>query len=573
VNEKFDKPQACSWCKSPVWFAKTTKDRRILCRACEACLFFENYLTLTGDFSGKPFSLMTWTRQVLRDIFGTLEDDGLRQYRDIYLEVAKKNTKTTLCAGLVVMCLSTTRTTGTEVYSAATSKDQAAIVFRAAAQMVKASPELSKRLRVLPSSKRILKRDDPSSFYQALSADGDIHDGIQPSFVVRDELHRWRTRKALELNEILERGVIAREEPMVIDITTAGEVDESPLCWRRHEYAREIQDGVITDRRFYGRIWAADQARAMSDADTDYWKSREARVAANPSHEDNGGYLKDAVLEGLCLKAQNDPQARSEYLRYHLNVWGEKDDRAIDIHKWMDCGGGVDLREWPEYDPEFLVRKWGLMDRQCFAGVDASWTTDLTALALVFPPVDAEPWSFLMFFYMPEGRVKERERRDKVPYSEWVRKGFIETCPGNANDYAGIRQRVKWASEMFSLEEMPFDPSNFRPMAMQLMAEDQINAVDVTQRYSNLNDPTKFLLGAYLDKKIQHGNHPVLNWNARCLTLKHGVQGDVMPDKPDRLKSTKRIDGISAIVTGLARARLMVENVMTYTPVGSVSAA
>lgn len=562
MNDKLDKPHPCSWCETPVWFAKRTNDGRFLCRACEVCLFFENYLTLTGDFSGQPFKLMPWTRKVLRDIFGTLEPDGLRQYRDIYLEVGKKNTKTTLCAGLVTLCLATTKTTGTEVYSAATSKDQASIVFRAAAQMVKASPELSKRLRVLPSSKRILKRDDPSSFYQALSADGDIHDGIQPSFVVRDELHRWRTRKALELNEILERGVIAREEPMVIDITTAGEVDESPLCWRRHEYAREIQDGVIQDRRFYGRIWTAD----LSKYD---WTSREARVAANPSHEDNGGYLKDAVLEGLCLKAQNDPQARSEYLRYHLNVWGEKDDRAIDIQKWMECGDGVDLREWPEYDPELLVHKWGLVDRTCFAGVDASWTTDLTALALVFPPKKDDVWTLLLFFWMPEERVKERERRDKVPYSEWARKGFIETCPGNANDYRGIKARVKWAAEMFDLQEMPFDPANFRPTAMDLM-EEGINAVEITQRYQNLNEPTKFLLGAYLDKKIRHGNHPVFNWNARCLTLRHGAQGDVMPDKPDRLKMSKRIDGISAVVTAMARARIAEEQTITYTGLRSV---
>jgi phage terminase large subunit-like protein len=520
-----------------------------MCRACEVCLFFESYLTLTGDYAGQPFLLMPWTRKTLRDIFGTLEDDGLRQYRDVYLEVAKKNTKTTLCAGLVLFCLSTTKTTGTEVYSAATAKDQAGIVFRAASQMVNANAELSKRLRIVSSSKRILRRDDPSSFYAAISADGDIHDGINPSFVVRDELHRWRTRKALELNEILERGTITRREPMVIDITTAGEVDESPLCWRRHEYAREIQENVIRDKRFYGRIWAAD----LSKYD---WTSREARVAANPSHEDNGGYLKDSVLVDLCVKAQNDPQARADYLRYHLNVWGQKDDRAIDVEKWMQCGGGVDLSEWPEYDYELLVRKWNLLDRPCYAGVDASWTTDLTALALVFPPDgDDELWSFLTFFWMPEDRVKERQRKDKVPYSDWVRTGFIETCSGNAHDYEGIKARVRWAAELFDLRTLAYDPANFRPSAMTLEGEG-IEAAEITQRYSQLNEPTKWLLGAYLDRKVRHGNHPVLNWNARCLTLKHGSQGDVMPDKPERLKMSKRIDGISALVTALVPARL-----------------
>jgi len=502
---------------------------------------------------------MPWTRQVLLDVFGTLDEDGLRQYRDVYLEVAKKNTKTTLCAGLVVSCLASTKTTGTEVYSAATAKDQAAIVFRAASQMVNASPMLSQKLRVLPSTKRIVRRDDPSSFYAAISADGDIHDGINPSFVVRDELHRWRTRKALELNEILERGTITRKEPLVIDITTAGEVDESPLCWRRHEYARQIAEGVLTDRRFYGRIWGADPRRI--EKEPDYWKSREARTAANPSHEDNGGYLKDSVLHDLCVKAQNDPQAKADYLRYHLNVWGEKDDRVIEMGAWMGLGsGGVDLNTWPQYDIEYLVSKWGLADRMCIGGVDASYTTDLTSLGLVFPPEDDEIWTVLSFFWMPEETLKKRERRDKVPYTEWKRRGFIETCPGNAHDYEGLKSRVQWASEMFDLRECCYDPHNFRPTAMQLQ-DLGIQMVEVTQRFTQLNQPVKWLLGAYLDGKIRHGNNPVLNWNARCLTLARNRTDEVMPDKPERMTSTKRIDGISAIVTALNRAPIVTQTV------------
>lgn len=562
--------ETCSFCADRVLWFKTLRDERVLCRACEACLFFERHLTLTGDFAGQKFLLMPWTRGVIRDIFGTLDEDGLRQYRDVYLEVAKKNTKTTLCAGLVTFCLATTATTGTEVYSAATAKDQASIVFRAAEQMVNASPMLSQKLRVIPSTKRIVRRDDSSSFYAAISADGDIHDGINPSFVVRDELHRWRTRKALELNEILERGTITRKEPLVIDITTAGEVDESPLCWRRHEYAKQIEEGVLTDRRFYGRIWGADPKRIESDPE--YWKSREARVAANPSHEDNGGYLKDSVLQDLCVKAQNDPQVKADYLRYNLNVWGQKDNRVIDMGAWMNLGGGgVDLSKWPEYDIEYLISKWGLADRTCIGGVDASYTTDLFAMALLFPPgASNEPYHVLMFFWMPEEQVKKRERRDKVPYSEWVRRKFIETCQGNAHDQEGIKARIRWAAQLFDLRECAYDPANFHPTAIKLVEEDGIQMEPVTQRYPQLNQPTKFLLGAYLDGKIQHGNNPVLNWNARCMTLAHNRTDEVMPDKPERMTSTKRIDGMSAIVTAAARALVLENGVISYTGLRSV---
>jgi phage terminase large subunit-like protein len=552
-------PGTCAFCSTPVLFAKQLRDGRLLCRACEVCLFFERHLTLTADYSGKPFLLMPWTREVLRDIFGTLEADGSRQYRDVYLEVPKKNTKTTLCAGMVVLCLATAPTTGTEVYSAATSKEQAAIVFRAAAQMVKASQMLSAKLDVVPSGKRIVRRDDLSSFYCAISADGDIHDGMQPSFVVRDELHRWRTRKALELNEILERGMIARREPLCIDITTAGESDESPLCWRRHEYASQILEGSIQDRRFYGRIWAADPKRAL-DEKSDYWKSREARVAANPSHEDNGGYLKDSVLEDLCVKAQNDPAAKHDYLRYHLNIWGEKDNRAIDMPTWIGCGmatgRGVDLREWPVYDAELLVRKWTLQDRPCWAGVDASWTTDLTSVCLVFPPhADDELFSALWFYWMPAEQVAKRQRVDKVPYREWIRKGFMESVPGSMHDYTGVQERIKWAAELFDLQGVAYDPANFRPTAGEI-ERTGVNVVEVTQRYPQLNPPTKLVLGMYQDGRLRHGNNPIANWNAGCLALKQNNAEEVMPDKPVRYKSSKRIDGMSALVTAMALVRI-----------------
>ena len=557
----------CSFCVQPTSWAELLFDGRILCPACRPCLFFETHLTLTGDFAGRPFVLMPWIRQVLRDIFGTLDDNGLRQYRDIYLEVAKKNSKTTLCAGLVVYCLSTATAAGTEVYSAATSKDQAGIVFRLAQQMVRSSSELSRRLSVIPSTKRIVRRDDPTSFYAAISADGDIHDGINPSFVVRDELHRWRTRKALELNEILERGMITREEPLVVDITTSGEMDESPLCWRRHEYARQIQAGTFIDQRFYGRIWAADATRIESEPD--FWTTREARVQANPSHEDNGGYLKDSVLADLCRKAQNDAKVRLEYLRYHLNYWGQQDESAIDMPKWIACGGEVDLRNWPEYDVELLIQKWNLAGRPCFGGVDASWTTDLTALALVFPPGgEGEPWILLPFFWMAADRVAQRERRDKVPYSIWCKQKFIETTPGESIDLAVIKEKLRWANQVFDFRELCFDPWGFRQTSTDL-ANEGYTCVAINQNYNLLSEPTKRLLAWYLDGKIQHGNHPVLNWNAQCLALQGDHKDNVQPSKPERAKSSKRIDGISATVTALARA-IVVDCGISYTGLRSI---
>lgn len=540
----------CSFCNEPVIWAKQVGKNKLLCRACEVCIFFETHLTLTGDFAGQPFRLMPWTRKTLRDVFGTLDEDGLRRYRDVYQEVPKKNSKTTICAGIVTYLVSTATMSGTEVYSAATAHKQAAIVWSAAAQMVNASPALKRRLKVVAGAKRIVRRDDPTIFYAPLSADGDINDGMQPSFVVRDELHRWRTRKALELNEIIERGMIARGEPLVWDITTAGIQDESPLCWRRHQYAKRIQQGTIQDRRFYGQIYAADLKKHE-------WDSKAARVQANPSHEDNGGYLKDSVLEDFCVKARNDPKAAIEYKRYHLNIWDQKGgERAIDMDKWLEAGGPLDLRQWPSYDVDLVIRELGLTDRPCVAGVDMAWSTDLASVVFVFPPDAKGRWIFLPFYWMPEEAIREKEYADKVPYSQYVAKGFIEAVPGYVISPGRLMERLKWGADRFKLRVVGFDPWQFRAPAKDL-ADEGFNMVEVRPGYSTLGEATKKLLAIYKTQELWHLNHPVMNWNADCLDLVADGKDNVQFTKPDRAKSEKRIDGISAAVTGLSQAMIL----------------
>jgi phage terminase large subunit-like protein len=543
----------CSYCQSRINYGKRLSNGYLLCRACEVCFFFEQRLTLTADYSGRPFKLMPWVRQILRDLFGTLDAEGHRQYRDIYLEVPKKNTKTTLCAGLVVYRLASAETTGAEIYSAATTKDQASQVFRAAAQMVRANPALLARLKIIASTKRILRRDDPTSFYAALSADGDIHDGIQPAFVVRDELHRWRTRKALELNEVLERGMITRRESMVVDITTAGVKDESPLCWRRHEYTRQIQDGIFTDPRFYGRIWGANEDRLRSDPS--YWFSREARVEANPSHEDNGGYLRDAVLADLCTKARNDPMLEADYKRYHLNYWGQRATRWMPSEKWALCS---------EETRPLVARS-----APCYAGLDLSATTDLSSLVLLFPDESDGTYDVLPYFWMPEDKVREMELRDHVPYSQWVAEGHITASPGGVVRHTQIRERIEWARELFELREVAYDPWGGDEFANQLI-DSGLLAMPVRQGYLSMSAPMKKLMELVIDRRIRHGNHPVLNWNADCVEARDDGNDNIKPAKPDRKTSNKRIDGIVALIMAVDRAVRNENAGVMYTGVRSV---
>jgi phage terminase large subunit-like protein len=420
--------------------------------------------------------------------------------------------------------------------------------------MVRNNKSLRERIRIVPSAKRMIRTDDPSIYYAALSADGDIHDGIQPSFVVRDELHRWRTRKAYDLNEILERGMITRRECMVIDITTAGVADESPLCWRRHEYARQIEEGVFTDKRFYGRVWAANSAKLQNDPL--YWTTREARVEANPSHEDNGGYLRDSVLEDMCIKAQNDPIAASDFKRYHLNVWGQAATRWMPMEIWRGC------------DTETRA----LMGRECYAGIDLAGTTDLSALVLLFPDRTDDSYDVLPFFWMPENNVRKRELTDHVPYSEWVKKEFIETTPGSAITLSSIKKRVKWCQEMFDLREVAYDPNGAEELISgeNGLIDEGLTCVPVKQGFASLSAPMLKLMELCVTKKLRHGGNPVLTWNADCVEAKSDGNDLIRPVKPYRATSNKRIDGVVALIEAIDRAIRVDAKMLRYSPVKSL---
>jgi len=541
------RPETCAYCQAETW-CEIRANGKPQCRACKVERFFAEIL-----YPPLGYRLLDWQRKVLRDIYGTVSlENGRRRYRSGYISVGKKNGKSFLIGGLPLYHLLMEDERNPEAYGAAAAKDQAAIVFRAAAQLVSANPQLQARLRVLPSTKRILRRDG-AGFYAVLSADGDLQDGIEPSLAIRDEVHRWKTARAETLHDVITKGQISREQPLDIGITTAGAEYESPLWWREYEYAKKVLDGSLQSETFYAAIWEADAKRIESDPE--YWKSREARVAANPSHEDLGGFLKDSAIVGELEKALAEPSERSKYLRYHLNVpLKTQEDPIIDMPKWQLCGGGVDLGEWPEYDVDLLVRKWGLLEKPCWAGVDASWTTDLTSVVFVFPPFDEEEtWTLLPFFWMPKERVPHLERVCRVPYSTWIAQNFITATPGSVIDQRPVMERIRWGRELFELREVPFDRFNFRTEAMNLIDEG-IQAVEIQQGFLHLSHATKFLLGAYLDQKIRHGNNPVFNWMASCLQLQYDHKDNCQPTKPERGKSAKRIDGIAATVTALNRA-------------------
>lgn len=458
-----------------------------------------------------------------------------------------------------------------EVYGCAAAKDQAGIVYRSTLRIAKPNPAIMARVKLVESKKQINRRGERTGFYSVLSADGDVQDGIEPSLLIRDEIHRWKTQKAKTLKDVTTKGQISRREPLDIVITTAGAEYESPIWWEEYSYAKKVQSGAIEDPGLYVLIYEADAKR--DKIEPQYWMSREARVAANPSHEDLGGFLKDAAIVQELNKAIAQPAEKSSYKRYHLNMpLHAEEEPVIEMADWIESGvatgAGVDLREWPEYDYELLIQKWGLLERPCYAGVDASWTTDLTAIVFIFPPWEetvedgtvvrpgCDSWTLLPFFYMPEGQVEKIARVTKVPFKTWIEKKFVDTTPGKIIDQQAVIERVQWGRGLFDLREVPYDRMNFRTEALRLAAEGVVTT-EVPQNFMQLSNPTKWLLGAYTANLIRHGNNPVMNWMASCLQLQYDKKDGCQPSKPERMKSSKRIDGFQATITGLNRALLM----------------
>jgi len=547
----------CAYCAAETW-CETRADGSPQCPACKVERFFDGFL-----YRPLGFSLLPWQRKILRDLYGTLDDEGNRRFHQAYISVAGKQGKSFLCAGLPLYHMLMENEERPEAYGAAASREQASIVFKSCLQLVRKNPVLLQRLRILESTKRIIRRDGGGS-YVVLSADGDMADGIEPSLAIIDEIHRLRTKKTETMHEVIKKGTISRREPLVIQITTAGEEHESPLWFREHEYAQHILDGSLRSDSFYAAIWAADAKRL--DTDPEYWKSREARVAANPSHEDHGGFLRDDRLVEELNKAIAKPENRKKYLRYHLNIpVAEGETPVIDLDRWKRGGGRVDLRTWPEYDVDLLIMQLGLRDRSCYVGIDCSWTTDLTALACVFPPeTEEEHWKSLLFYWLPEERLADVERRTRAPLSTWVQQKFLIASPGGRIDLREVEKKVKWASKIFDVREICFDPWGMAQSSLNLVDEGFL-CVEVRQGYQTLSKPTKKLLELYQSEQLEHCNNPILNWNAGCLALRSDGADNVKPSKPPRDTASKRIDGMAAIITALTRAMLGESNTISST--------
>jgi phage terminase large subunit-like protein len=487
-----------------------------------AVAFIEALSHTKGTWAGKPFELIDWQEQIIRDIFGTLKPNGYRQFNTAYVEIPKKMGKSELAAAVALLLTCGDGEERAEVYGCAADRNQASIVFNVAADMVRMCPALSKRVKILDATKRLIFQPT-GSIYQVLSADVGNKHGFNTHGVVFDELHTQPNRK---LFDVMTKGSgDARMQPLYFLITTAGD-NQNSICWEVHQKALDILDGRKHDPTFYPVIYGA--------APEDDWSDPKVWKKANPSL---GITVSMDKVKAAFESARQNPAEENSFRQLRLNQWVKQAIRWMPMDKWDACAFTV--------DPE------GLRGRVCYGGLDLSSSTDITAFVLVFPPMDEDDkYAVLPFFWIPEDNIDLRVRRDHVNYDVWKKQGHLQTTEGNVVHYGYIEKFIEQLGEKYNIREIAFDRWGAVQMVQNLESMG-FTVVPFGQGFKDMSPPTKELMKLTLEQKLAHGGHPVLRWMMDNIFIRTDPAGNI---KVDKEKSTEKIDGAVATIMALDRA-------------------
>ena len=489
----------------------------------ERAITFINMLKHTkGSWYGKNFDLLPWQSDIISDIFGTVKENGYRQYNTAYIEIPKKQGKSELAAAVALYLLAGDGEWGAEIYGCAADRQQASIVFDVACQMVEQCPALKKRIKPIMSQTRLVYTP-LNSFYQVLSAESFTKHGLNVHGVVFDELHAQPNRA---LFDVMTHGSgDARKQPLFFLITTAG-TDRNSICWEVHQKAKDIIEGRKHDRSFYPVIYGAD--------DDDDWSSEAVWYKANPSL---GVTVDIDKLYTAFESAKENPAEENLFRQLRLNQWVKQSVRWMPMDAWDKCDFAV--------DPE------ALKGRECYGGLDLSSSTDITAFVLVFPPKDEDDkYIILPYFWIPEDTIDQRVRRDHVPYDTWLGRGQIIATEGNVIHYGYIEKFIEELGEKYHIKEIAFDRWGAVQMTQNLEGMG-FTVVPFGQGFKDMIPPTKELMKLVLEQKIAHGGNVPLRWMMDNVFVRTDPAGNI---KMDKEKSTERIDGAVATVMALDRA-------------------
>lgn len=499
------------------------------------CDFME---LLTIPETGEKMRLMDWQKNAIRQFYGEIGENQLRAYRYLYLEIPKKNGKSGLAAGLgLYHCFADGERAG-EVYVVAADRDNAGIVFDASMKMLDACPALKKRARVI-ESQRIIRDTVTGTVYKVLSSEAYSKHGYKPSCVIFDELHAQPNR---ELWDIMTFGAgAARKQPVWIVLTTAGDdPDRNSIGWEIHEKARHILEARAGNLEYEDNpAWLP----IIYGYDGDDIFNEENWFKANPSL---GITISLESVRQEALDAKQSPGVERLFRWLRLNQWISVKDV-----------GWLPLEVW-DHTIERTLDREKLAGKKCYMGLDLSSTTDLTALTALFPPQDGvENWTALFEAWIPEDGMKERERRDHVPFRAWVQAGKLNATAGNAVDYDAIEARILDYSKLFRVEALGVDPWNSRMLTQRLM-QAGVDVVEIQQNMAGMSPAMKDMERLMRGGSMTHEETPVGRWcfgNVRVTT--DGNENI----KPMKNKSIDRIDMTVSWIIAVAMARTRVSMV------------
>ena len=511
------------------WWIRTAADLKAAVDGCRpdkhagelVTQFFETLLTHGMDrWSGQPFRLEPWERDINLRLFGWKRPDGRRRFRRAYIAVGKKNGKSALGSGWGLYGLVGDGQAGPHVYCGAVDREQARVVFDEAADMVLRSPSLKQRLEIVVSTTRIVYRQ-VGGFIHALSADAYQKEGLNASMVIIDELHAHRDRRWFDALWYAGR---ARSEPLMIILTTAGEELET-ICGEVYLRAKAIIENTVEDITMLPVIYEAPEGCAVDD--------REAWAAANPNL---GVTVSVEDMESDAYDAQTSRTGESRFRRYCLNQWCAVAKRLLSIQRWDEAAEPFERDE--------------LLGEKCFGGLDLSSTKDLTSLCLAFPDDDGR-YRAAWWFWCPEDAASIRQQQDGVPYLDWEKQGFIEFCPGDEIDYGWLRNRLREIFEDHDLQAVGVDHMFQGRQLTQECVSEGWPMVPFRQGFLSMAAPTSELDRLVGRRAILHGGHPIARWMAGNCVPEMDAAGNV---KPSKRRSREKIDGIVALIMAIGVA-------------------
>ena len=483
------------------------------------CAFIERLPHVKGPLAGEPISLEPWQVFILTTVFGWVTPDGKRRFRRSYIEVPRGNAKSTLSSAVALYMLAADHEGGAEVYSLATTRDQARIVFGDAQTMARRSPGFRTRFSVNVGAHNMHVLASGSKF-EALSAEGSTLDGLNIHFGCVDELHAHKTRTVYD---VVETGTGKRDNSLLWVITTAGS-NRAGICYEVRTFVSKLLDGVFEDDTQFGIIYGLD--------DGDDWTNENALIKANPNW---GISVRPEILGPLQAKAMQLPSAVNNFKTKHLNEWVNADTAWMDMRAWDACADtSLDIDNF--------------IGQPCWIGLDLASKTDIAALILIFAhPEIADAYLTFGKYYLPEDTV---HGAGNSQYSGWMRIDRLTVTPGNVIDFSWIEADLLDMASRFAIQAVAFDPFQATQLSTRMLAEG-LPMIEVRPTVLNFSEPMKILEALVLQKKLAHDGDPVLTWMASNVVAHLDVKDNIYPRKE---RPENKIDGIVALIMALSRA-------------------